>query len=174
MSTRRRFCFIPFVNRKHRLEQLGSVKRLTVGLLTGHDYSKNRDAHVFPASVRYVIRRSVRCAAVFAHAGELDRRVGTRKPLGTQLPERRASKLGRDGAVPVAIRLLEGDGALTLDGNWLPGWGHGPQQRRQAIPRGIQCVPLVDEHNRLSGKISPVEKPRQTSRLLREVDGEVF
>lgn len=44
----------------------------------------------------------------------------------------------------MAIRLLEGDGALTLDGNWLPGWGHGPQQRRQAIPRGIQCVPLVD------------------------------
>ena len=37
MSIRRRFCFIPFVNRKHRLEQLGSVKRLTVGMLTSRD-----------------------------------------------------------------------------------------------------------------------------------------
>ena len=57
ISTRRRCCFIQFVNRKHRLEQLGSVKRLTVGMLTSRDCPKNRDAHAFPASVRHVIRR---------------------------------------------------------------------------------------------------------------------
>ena len=41
-----------FVNRKYPLEQLCSVKRLTVWFLTRRDYSKNRDAHAFPASVR--------------------------------------------------------------------------------------------------------------------------
>jgi hypothetical protein len=40
MSIRRRCCFIQFVNRKHRLEQLGSVKRLTVGLLTSRDFQR--------------------------------------------------------------------------------------------------------------------------------------